>query len=161
MENGELDLRVCLFTQGLTPQSTENLPSSVFNRLKALEADGTIDSVETEVWGQKICREINGEEPTLCYSALDTLDEFRDWAERNGRSLSPCFNERKIYSEITGEERIVIDIPIVCLGIYDGTDLLMMYPHTDGYGHHPVEDGLELLETKADRLERRFEAVIG
>lgn len=161
MENGGSNLRVCLCTQGLTPQSTENLPSSVFNRLKHLEAEGTIDSVEVEVWGKKICRKVNGEKPALCYLALEILDEFRDWAERNGRSLRPYFKERTIHSEITGEERIEIDLPIVCLGIYAGTDLLTMYPHTDGDGHNTVEDGLKLLETQVDRSDRQFKAVMG
>jgi hypothetical protein len=124
-----------------------------------LEAEGTIDNIEIEVWGKKICREVNGEEPALCYLALEKLDEFRDWAERNGRSLSPCFKERKIHSEITGEERIEIEIPIVCLGIYDGTDLLMMYPHTDDDGHYTVEDGLEFLETQVDRSDQQFKPV--
>lgn len=160
LRNGESELRVRLFTQGFAPSGAEGVPASIFDRLKRLEAEGTIAECEVKVWGRKVCRRIQGDRPAISESVLETVDEFREWADRTGVSLDRCFEEHEVRSEITGEDRTEIRLPIVCLAVRYDDDLVAVFPHAKEGDEYTVTDGLATLESSQIHENRRPERLV-
>lgn len=158
--NGESELRVRLFTQGFAPSGAEGVPASIFDRLKRLEAEGVIDECEAEVWGRKVCRRIQGERPAIGAPVLETVREFRDWADRTGASLDRCFEEHEVHSEMTGEDRTEIRLPTVCLAVRYEDDLVAVFPHAKDGDEYTVTDGLATLESSRTHANRQPERLV-
>lgn len=157
--NAESNLRVRLFTQGFAPNGAERVPASIYDQLKRLETEGAIDDCEVEVWGRKLCRRIDGDRPAIADAALDTIGEFREWADRTGASLDRCFDEAKVHSELTGENRTEVRLPTVCMAVYDDDELVAVFPHATTDGEYTVDDGLETLESSELRSNRGPETI--
>ena len=158
--NGESELKVRLFAESFAPDGAEGVPASVYDRLQRLKERGTIADCEVEVWGRKVCRQIQGDSPTICAPVLDTVDEFREWAARTGNSLDHCFHEYEVHSELTDEDRTEVRLPMVCLAVYYGSELVAVFPHASGEGERSVADGLETLESTETRSNQRPERIV-
>ncbi|MFC4551715.1 MULTISPECIES: HTH domain-containing protein [Halorussus] len=160
LRNGESTLRARLFTQGFAPSGAEDVPGTLFERLERLEREGTIDECDVEVWGRKVCRRVRGDRPALGGDVLATVDEFREWADRTGASVDHCFEEHEVRSEMTGEDRTELRLPVACLAVRYDDELAAVFPHAKDGREYTVADGLAALESSEGRSTSRPERLL-
>lgn len=160
LRNGESTLRVRLYAQGFAPSGAESVPASLFERLERLEAEGAIDECDVEVWGRKVCRRLGGERPALGGDVLDTIDEFREWADRTGASVAHCFEEHEVHSELTDEDRTEVRLPVACLAVRYDDELAAVFPHAKDGREYTVADGIATLDSAESRSGRRTDRLL-
>jgi len=134
-------LRAELYLRGDT-YGTFDAQQQVLNRVKRLEANGVFsDSMLAGEW-QRI-RTLAEDKRS---AALDTYSEFADWAEQNGHSLSPAFEQRtRSYVGLDQVDEVVV-FPVVSLAVYDEDDLQAVFPCSDAERTYTVGDALEAFE---------------
>ncbi|MFB6307720.1 MAG: HTH domain-containing protein [Haloarculaceae archaeon] len=147
--------RAELYLRGDT-YGTFGTQQSVLNRVNRLEGEGVLDEATVAGEWQRIrtlaedCRD----------GAVETYEEFADWARRNGYSLEPAF-ERRTRSYV-GLDRVddVVVFPVVSLAMYEADQLQAVFPCTDEDGEsYTVQDCLEAFERgDADWL-AQFDAI--
>ena len=149
------ELRVKFFTRSYTPGGAEDVQNRVLDRLETLCEQGVIKDCDRQVWGKRVCTSNAG---TFGEDAIETVAQFRTWADRNDASLLPFFDERTCHSKITGEEHSEIVFPMMCMAVYRDDDLVGVYPHADGESVTTIQDCLASLSAEgsgnADRPER-------
>lgn len=78
--------------------------------------------------------------------AIATYEIFREWAERNGVSLEPGFQQRtRSFVGMDDVEEVVV-FPVVALALYDDRDLTSVFPCTDEEQTYTVECALGAFE---------------
>ena len=78
--------------------------------------------------------------------AMEAYEEFREWAEANGFSLEPGFQQRtRSFIGMDDVEEVVV-FPVVALALYEADELTAVFPCTDGERTHTVESALAAFE---------------
>jgi hypothetical protein len=95
--------------------------------LQACEAEGAIDDLLLRSWPKEVA--LSEESPHQ--EALENYERFRRWAAERGVSVRPPFRERSTTSQVTGRTRERLVMPLLCLELYAGDDLIGVFPHTD------------------------------
>lgn len=131
--------------EGIHP-ATEEPIAETRNRLDELAATGHLDAAETVVWGKRL--PLDPGDATL-ESMVRTYQRFRAWATRTGVDLEPGFRVHEVTSLATDASHAVVTVPLVCLAVYQGGDVVEVYPHSNGDGPVAVEQGLERLANVA------------
>lgn len=77
------------------------------------------------------------------------LSEFKQWADERGCTLRPAFGRSNVDSSANdttknGEYTI---LPLLCLAIYDGGTIHLIYPHMTPDDVHTIHDGITALES--------------
>ena len=143
MESDDSDqLRVEFYVRSFMPEGAEDAQQRVLDRLDRLRERGVLDDFECQVWGKRVCTSDPG---PFGGDAIETVGQFRAWAERNGASLLPFFDERTQRSKITGEEHSEIVFPVMCAALYRDGDLAGVYPHADDDSVVTIRDLLAAL----------------
>jgi hypothetical protein len=63
----------------------------------------------------------------------DRVAEFERWAREHGCTLQPAFDRRESGSLVDqGATEQIIRLPLLCLGVYEGSTIRAVYPHVDG-----------------------------
>lgn len=123
---------------------TYDRQQAVLGRVSDLDSSGVVS--ETSVTGD--WQRIRTPERDARDEAIETYEEFGDWARENGYSLEPAFERR--YRAYLGRSAVdeVVVFPVVSLAVYDGTDLEAVFPCSDKDGsvHYTVGDCLDVLE---------------
>ena len=140
--NDTNELRVKLYTRSFMPDGAEGVQERVLARLNQLCERDILDDFECEVWGKRVCTSRSSD---FGQDAIETVGQFRAWAEANGASLLPFFDERTQHSKITGEEHSEIIFPMMCMAVYRDDDLVGVYPHADGESVRTISDFLASL----------------
>jgi hypothetical protein len=123
----------------------------VLKQLQRLSDAGTLESVSVRVWGTEVGFSTTAVETVEGESILDTVGEFRAWADHNGVSLEPFYEDRTRVSGLTGEERATLRLPVLALAEYDDGDLVSVTPHERECGVRTVEDRIAMLgQTTSD-----------
>ncbi len=135
---------VRLYTRSAAPRDIAELHRRTVERLDRLAEDGSVESIEFEVWGDLIP---TGEDRT---GSRRAYDEVVDWAEESGYSLAPGFERRETGTIVSEDTRSVVSVPLLCLVIYDGDGIEAVFPCSDGQRTYTVEDGLVGLERRTD-----------
>lgn len=132
-----------VYVRSLSPDcSPQQRP--IFDQLNQLSREGVIDYWTVYVVGEKVCPETaNVTQPGQFICAR--IEQFKDWAERNGVSFGRFFEQRPVSSEITGEAFETMVLPSVTLAEYDEQDTLRFVS--------PCFDG-ETQYTPMSRIER-------
>lgn len=127
----------------------------VVNRVERLAANGAFsDSIVAGRWER--CRTRPEEWRS---GALETYEEFRSWAERNGFSLAPAFQRRtRTFVGMDDVEEVVV-FPAVALAIYEADELEAVFPCTDQDRVYTVEDALEAFERGDEEWLTTFDSV--
>lgn len=114
----------------------------VASRLESLGASGVFDRVELAgEWPR--CRTRAEDERSW---PMTTYETFRRWADRNGVSLAPGFQERTRGFVGTDDTEEVVVFPVVALAIYDDQDLTAVFPCADEARTYTVERALTAFE---------------
>ncbi|WP_101296889.1 HTH domain-containing protein [Halegenticoccus soli] len=147
-------VKIDVFVRAFAPRGAEDVPATIVRRLEKLESEGKIDEYETHVWGRKITAPRSGEEPVCGGWILERIEEFTEWADEHGVCFDPCLVEREVHSEMTGERRTEITLPVVCLALYRGENVVGVVPCRDADGgvQRSVSDCLARLESNRKRL---------
>ncbi|OLZ42674.1 hypothetical protein A6E15_08745 [Natrinema saccharevitans] len=95
--------------------------------LQACETEGAIDDLLLRSWPKEVS--LSDESPHR--EVLENYERFRGWAADRGVSVRPPFRERETTSQVTGETRERLVTPLLCLEVYEGDDLIGVFPHTD------------------------------
>jgi hypothetical protein len=125
---------------------THNRQQSVVARLQELNEDDYISDFDVEIWGKRL----NLDADDWSRQATDTAREkyrlFGEWADEHGYCLEPAFTKRTMRIEPGADPKEVVDLPIVCLAVYEDDDLRTVLPCADGDDIYTVGDGLDALE---------------
>jgi hypothetical protein len=140
---GRPDYRVELYLRGDTYGSYDR-QQRILQRVEGLESDGIVAETDVDASWQRI----RTPEQDSRDEALETYEEFREWAVENGYQLEPAFQRRNrsyIGTDVVDE---VVVFPMVSLAVYDENDLKAVFPCADESGeiHFSVQDCLAAFE---------------
>jgi len=140
---GRPDYRVELYLRGDTYGSYDR-QQRILQRVEELESEGVVAETDVDASWQRI----RTPEQDSRDEALETYEEFREWAVENGYQLEPAFQRRNrsyIGTDVVDE---VVVFPMVSLAVYDENDLRAVFPCADESGeiHFPVQDCLAAFE---------------
>ena len=148
--------RVELYGRETLPPPAAERRDHVAETLRALERQELIDECTVSAWPKRIeCA--SAADP----DARDLYLSFQSWAEDNQVRLTPFFQTRECYSMETGDRGDWVVFPAICLAVYEGDDLVSVYPHADGDTYRSVLTGLESLVDDDDSDEDRDRIVAG
>lgn len=116
--------------------------------LEALDAAGAVDEVTVDGWPATVPLEAEPAFPEV----IETFERFEAWAEATGASIRPPFIVRTQSSELTGETKRLLQLPIICLAIERNGQLVNVVPHSDGDTHRSVTDALAALDPSDDNV---------
>ncbi|WP_409340101.1 HTH domain-containing protein [Halalkalicoccus salilacus] len=139
------------------------------SRLERLTDQDHIESFALVGWHCQACAPIKTppEAPIRPRNIVRaTIAEFTEWAAQHDYSLGPAFGQPTDQPpvEAEGEEEEQIDLPIICVAVYDrkpdtaeteaeaasSGQLVAVYPCVDGEGNvKTVENGLSALEEQS------------
>ncbi|WP_201293990.1 HTH domain-containing protein [Natronorubrum halalkaliphilum] len=156
-ENAATKRAVLYLRQRTSPEIVQQLRQTVA-RVRQIEDDGIAD-VEIKTWGSvnPALEEISDSGPSVSL----TVKSFQSWADREGYTLRPAFERREISSLLSSQPATEIQIPIICVAVYEGDDLRCVAPCSDGEQTYSVENCLAALEvglTDPFALETQIEA---
>jgi hypothetical protein len=108
-----------------------------------LKRDGVVSSVSIHAMPEKVNLS-TGADYGEFVALYDRLDQ---WAKTHDVSLRPGFGVTSTSSEIWRETRRTVRMPMVCLLIYSGSEVIGVFPHSTDEVHHSVEEALTVLRT--------------
>ena len=148
------ELMAELFVRSLSPAGARPQQTAVFERLDQLVHNDRLTTCTVTVWGTGICLDRAVAETDAGQAILETVEEFRQWADRENLLFDAGFEERTASSIGTEEEATVIEFPAMCLAIRDAGDgaLRCIAPcsDTDGEMRHSINDCLDELEEEVE-----------
>ena len=142
------DMHVELFVRVNPSHGVEQQKQAVIDRLRTLERNGNIESVDVHVWGREIRLDGPLEGTDYHESVINHVTEFEQWLAENSVPMDGFFSHRDIDSSISDECYSVISLPFTCLAVYQDDELRDLYPHCDSKTTHTVHDCLNRLETE-------------
>lgn len=161
-ETGDANhIRVELYIRAPTIE-TGNRQQDVYDRLRSLNEAGDIAELSVEVWGMQVRIEDDANpamDDTHTRRVRDQYETFREWARGHGCELEPAFSICTTGSLITDHREQVVRLPMICLAVYDDTELIAVAPCSTDDGSYTVEDCLTRLEA-ADGVPRLSPAAI-
>lgn len=95
--------------------------------LQACESEGAIDDLLLRSWPKEIALT----DTSPYQEALESFERFEAWADEQGVSIRPPFKKRTMTSQLSGETRELLVMPLVCLEVYADDELVGVFPHTD------------------------------
>jgi hypothetical protein len=146
------DLRVeCWLRAGDGPVVRE-VRRELRDRLDRLDRRAAVGSYEVETWGRSVALEEAASVTETGGSAApatvrERLAAFREWADREDRSLAPAVRRREHTTLDSPATVPVVDLPVACLAVADDDGLAGVYPHAADGEVRRVSDCLDALES--------------
>lgn len=150
--NGETHVE--LYARSTLPKAADRRREAVATRLDRLAERGCIDGYRIAAWRKRV--PVTADTPER-----RAYERFREWAADEGVSLSPSFSTRECYDRETGEKREELVVPALCLAVYEGEELVEVYPHADGDRPQSVVGGLSALAERAEPGDRKHAPTAG
>jgi len=117
----------------------------VIKRLQRLDTGGRLADVDVYVWGTEVGLSTTAVETDSQQSILETVADFRAWADNAGVSDEQFYEDRTRVSGLTGEEFSTLRLPVLVLAEYEDGELVSVTPHERDCGVRTVTDRLEML----------------
>lgn len=124
---------------------------AVVERARDLVGAGDVGDLTVRTWGRRALAPEAADGPAADAPGADVLDtvrEFQAAAAEHGLTLEPCFAERErrpsFFTEREQPRREVV-LPVVCLAVRRGGDLVGLYPCVDDGECASVAEGLAAL----------------
>lgn len=136
--------RATLYTRGELPRPATARRNAVVEELEALAAGGSLDAFDVVHWAKRVPTDADGAREHALVAA------FRDWAIEEGVSLAPCFETRECYGVRSGDVRTELVLPVLCLAVYEGEELVEVAPRETPAGVVTVADAIENLQIEGD-----------
>lgn len=147
-QSGEIEAE--LWIRSFAPVGGDERQEAAVERLQDLEEEGRLADLTVRMWGKKMRRSSAAAYTEEGRVVFDRVEEFREWAAGEGRSLEPFFEERTERCEFTDEEDGVVVLPSVALAEYRDDDLVHLAPHVDGDERVTVRERIEALRGEDD-----------
>lgn len=144
-----------LYVRSLSADAGTSLVRDVLDRIARLEADGVIDGYEVTVWGDGVSLDDRVLATDAARTIHDHVEEFREWAEETGRTLTG-FETRDTRSSVTSEVWRNLTVPTVALAERHGEALSWVAPCHDGTPHSVSERLDQLAEGRAGPPRRQY-----
>lgn len=112
----------------------------VVDRLNRLEEAGEIDRYRVQVWGPAAPVAGSLSEIRFHRAATGTVGRFEEWADERDAETGLPFEHEEVVCEFTDEHHQVVRLPVVCLAVYEGEELVGVYPHVEEGEQRQVED---------------------
>jgi hypothetical protein len=143
-------VRAVLRVRTLAPHGISETQTEIIERLRTLREDGAIIELDIDVWGPSMrVAHPNDRSQSIEH---DRVAEFERWAREHGCTLQPAFDRRESGSLVDqGATEQIIRLPLLCLGVYEGSTIRAVYPHVDGETVYTIHDGVEALELMRER----------
>lgn len=143
--------RVKLFVRLDPAVGLESRKEHLLERLQALSDHGAIADYDVLAWTRGIRPDGPLGDVSYCRTLLKHVEELQGWVDDNG--VDCCgFDSRDVSSPKTGESYDVISLPAICLSIYDGDDVVDVYPRRTGDQLESVDDGLDSLQSVSPQI---------
>lgn len=71
---------------------------------------------------------------------------FGRWAEEHGYSLEPAFRKRERTSLLGDERSVVVDLPVLCVAIYEDDQLRDVFPRSVDGDVHPADGAFAAID---------------
>ncbi|WP_338728703.1 HTH domain-containing protein [Haladaptatus sp. DJG-WS-42] len=141
--------RLALYYRAPAPDEARRSQDHIFERLSELERmNGT--HVDLHEWPMRVG--LDTDEDERAREALSHYAEFDSWAHDHNVSLAPYFNVHESHW-FTGEDTSELIFPMLCLAVYDGDELVDVFPHTEGDHAVSISEFIDRLEADLDRDE--------
>lgn len=115
----------------------------VIDHLDRLDESDVIDRYGVQVWGEVAPLAGPLSETRYHRSAVRKVAEFEEWAESMDRPVELPFERDEVTSEFTGECHRLVRLPVTCLAVYEGAELVAVYPCVEDGRNCPVEAVLD------------------
>lgn len=130
----------------------ESRKERVVERLTSLEGREAIADYDIFTWSRGIRLDGPLEESSYCRTLLEHVGELRAWIDEN--CVDSCgFDVQAVRSTVTGESYDVVSLPAICLAVYDGDELVDLYPRRTSETVENVDDGLASLERQPIQID--------
>ncbi|WP_380678424.1 HTH domain-containing protein [Salinigranum sp. GCM10025319] len=121
--------------------------TTVIDRLGRLRATGAIEEFDIRTWPDEVALS----EATDGDPVVETFERFERWAAAHDLSVRPAFDVRTV-SSLIGREREVLTLPMMCLAVREGDDLVGVFPCRDGERTWTIDDCLNAYEGDDEAL---------
>lgn len=111
--------------------------------LRQCEDEGTLEGLVLRTWPDQI----RLDEDSPFQEAIEVYERYALWADRRDYSIEPPFRIKTARSMASEEEWDVLVTPILCLGIYRGSELVGVFPHSDGETVYGATDAIAALRS--------------
>ena len=144
-----VDSRVELFVKTLAPVENYAAQDRLVSTLTELEARDALGGFTITVWGDRICTE--GELSTVdCGKHIvETIGDFYAFAADEGISISQFFTNRTVSASLSGQSFNCIVPPNQCTAMYQGDELVGVFPCVIDGEVYTVRDAIERFEVAA------------
>lgn len=143
-------VHVELYVRSLAPRGVRPHQVAVIETLDSLVDQGSIDRYTVHVCGRHAPATLAETTTEFGVFLLNRVADFREWAERNGWSLGPLFETRTVDSSITGEQRDVLELPVMAMAEYHEDDLRFVAPCSTDEREWTVQNRLDALSARGD-----------
>lgn len=130
---------VCLRAAG--PEAW-NHQQRIIDSLEDMKERGLIDRYRVQTWG-KVAAVVGALSETKFHSAaVGIVREFEEWADAHDEEVDLPFHHDEVVCEFTEERHSVVRLPVICLGVYEGDELVGVYPRSEAEDFYSVRDAL-------------------
>lgn len=138
----------------LRASTLTGIANPTIEQLQTHADQGTLEMASFQSWPDEVSLELPS------HPVLERYEEFSEWAAMHDVSLSPAFEIRQRTSLVTDEHEAILQLPVVCLAVYDRTSLVNVFPHADGTAVRTVSEALgHLDDSTMDALRGPTQAV--
>lgn len=128
----------------------ESVPPSVTCRQQAFverlrdraEADTAVD-LTVDTWSKQVSAP---RDQRLSSAVRDRYTAFERVAAERGYRLEPAFRKRERTSVACDDTSTVVDLPVLCVALYEDGDLRDVFPRSVDGDVHPVDDVFTALD---------------
>ncbi len=131
--------------------------TTVIDRLGSLRATGVIEGFEVQTWPDEVVLS----DAAAPDGAIRTFERLEGWADERDVSVRPAFDVRTI-SSLVGNRHEILTLPMMCLTVSSGDELVGVFPHQHGERTVTIGDCLDAYERRTDdRGEQKTDAPTG
>ncbi len=122
----------------------------MLDSLEALEDGGYFEDVTARLWGKRVGLSTMASRTEEGADILDSVAEFRAWADRTGARIEQFFPTRQMESKLVEERYIVQELPTLALAEYEDGELVHVTPCVADGSVETVEDRVSTISAMAD-----------
>lgn len=146
---GHSFFRIEVFVRSLAPGTARPQQEDLIRRLRTLEAEGDIETVDLYVTGDCVCESTAAAATDTGQFLLNRFERFGAWASEFGVDLVG-FRDRCVDSTLTRTTVTGHQFPRIAVAVFDDDDLVLVTPCAENDAQHSVAELVTTLESVSD-----------
>jgi len=126
--SGSPGVHLELFVRSLSPGGARSSLEGILDRITCLAEQRVIDGYAVRVCGKGIPATPAATRTAFGSYLLNRVAVFHEWAEHNDLSIDSLFEQRRVRSSLTGEDRRELVVPLFVLAEYEDGGLRFVAP---------------------------------